>query len=158
MNELRRSLLSEEGVSDELPPDVRFLSAREGNLIPIFVDHVELYQHLITRYHREGTSPDLQAIALDAAGDLATILQSMRARQDLVNVIGQAPDRRPLPLLLVDQLFYCFTLLSQPCTEEDEEALLSPQGMHDTTFGIDEVRDWLARYGIDAPVGPPAGT
>lgn len=161
MNEIRRALVSEEGVSEELPPDVRFLSAREGALIGLYVDHVELYEHLITRYHREGTSEALRAIALDAAGNLATVLQSLRSRQDLVDVLWHVPDRPGIPLFTIDQLFYCFTLLSEPVDEDDEVMLLTAAQAHAVLLDDEPMRDWLLRFGVvprkQAAVGDDSG-
>lgn len=157
MNEIRRALVSEEGVSDEMPPDVRFLSAREGALIGLYVDHVELYEHLITRYHREGTSEALRAIALDAAGNLSTILQSLRSRQDLVTLLEQVPDRPGIPLLVIDQLFHCFTLLTAPVSEDDEAMLLTAAEAHEILLDDDLIRDWLLRAGVVPRRQPAAG-
>jgi hypothetical protein len=158
VNELRRELLDESGTSAELSPELRFLAAREGALAGLVLDHVELYQQLITRYRTEGSSPDLQAIALAAAGNLGTVLQSMRSRQDLVNVLAHTPERNGVPLWLIDQLFHCFVMLTEPCTEDEELTLLSSAGAHQTFFDSERMRDWLLSFGVVAPTAKPAGT
>lgn len=157
MNELRRALLDEGDASSELSPELRFLASREASLAGLMLDHLELYSHLMLRYRREGTSADLQAIALDAAGNLGTVMQSMRARQELVNVLAHVPGRPGVPLPLIDQLFHCFVMLSEPCTEDEELALLSPQEAQETFLDPERVRSWLLVFGIVPPSPEPAG-
>jgi hypothetical protein len=151
MNELRRSLLDESDAPPELSPDLRFLAAREGALGGLVLDHLERYRLLMERRQEEGTTPELQANARDAAGNLGTILQSMRSRQDLVDVLGHVPKRPGVPLWLIDQLFFCFVLLSEPCTEEEAESLIPGEEIEPLFFASERMRDWLATLGAVPP-------
>lgn len=148
MNELRRILLDEGDAPLELSPELRFLGARQAALAELLLDHFELYQHLMQRYREEGSSPDVQAIALRAAGDMATVLQSMRSRQDLVNALVQHPDHASVPLWLIDQLFYSFALLTEPCDASEEQALLVPDELF---FSSRNIKAWLQGLGLDPP-------
>jgi hypothetical protein len=69
------------------------------------------------------------AAALDAGGNLATILQSLRSREDLQAALAHAADYTPTPLIAVDQLLFSFTLLAAPASDSVDEldAALAPE-------------------------------
>jgi hypothetical protein len=146
VNELRRTLLGDGEAPPELSPELRFLAARQAALAALVVDHAELYRHLHERYRREGSTHDVHALALDAAGNLGTVLQELRRRQDLVAALARAPRVHPIPLAPIDQLLYCFLLLSGAVNEDDEMALLSPDEL-DGVLGAESVRSWLTSVG-----------
>lgn len=151
MSELRRTLLDEGNAPPELSPELRFLASRQAALAALLADHAELYRHLHERFRGEGSTPEVRAIALDAAGNLGTVLQELRRREDLVVAFAHAPRVHPIPLPVIDQLVYCFLLLSGPVSEDDRMALLSPDEL-DGVLGADSVRSWLQGVGA-APRG-----
>lgn len=111
MNALRRELLSYEEIT-ELGPEGSFLAGRQATLAVLFIDHTELYRRLYHRYEQDGRSDELDAIALDAAGNLATLLQTLRARQDLLIALARSDDFPAIPVAFIDQLQFSFLLLA----------------------------------------------
>lgn len=150
MNELRRELLDDSEAPEELSSDLRFLASRQASLAALLLNHAELYRGLLDRQQREGTSPELQAIALDAAGNLGLVLQTLRRRQDLQAVLAHAPNFEPTPMFAIDQLQFSLLLLSGPGSEDERRACLPPEGLGGL-FGSQHVRDWLHGFGELAP-------
>jgi hypothetical protein len=150
MNELRRELLQEGDPPEELSPDLRFLASRQASLVGLLLDHVEVYRVLIERTREEGLSPELQAAALDAAGNLGTLLQSLRTREDLQAMLAHAPDFVPTPMFAIDQLLYSFVLLSAPCNEDELLACLAP-GSINGLFASNHFRTWVHGFGALGP-------
>jgi hypothetical protein len=150
MNELRRDLLDDSTAPAELSPDLRFLASRQAALAALFLDHAQRYRDLLTRHRAEGTSSALRAAALDAAGNLALVLQQLRRRDDLQAVLVAAEHHEPAPLYAIDQLQFSLLLLSGPASEDDLMACLSPAGL-DGLLASHHVRDWLHGLGVLAP-------
>jgi len=149
MNELRRQLLDDGDTPDDLSPELRFLAARQGALAGLFVDHAELYAHLHARcLEEEGPSRQLEDVALDAAGNLGTVMQSLRSREDLLAVLEHAPDVAAPPMSGIDQLFFSLLLLAGPATEDELLACLPPTDL-DGIMTAKKTRDWLASMNVD---------
>jgi hypothetical protein len=149
MNELRRDLLDDSDAPAELSADLKFLASRQASLAALLLDHAEHYKTLYLAANEQGVTEEIRTAALDAAGNLATVLQSLRSREDLQTALAVAPRYTPTPLLAIDQLFYSFTLLTGPGGEE-LEATLPPAGV-DELFRSQRVRDWLHGLGELAP-------
>jgi hypothetical protein len=153
MNELRRELLDSSDASPELSPDLRFLASRQASLAALVLDHAKRYRILYTAARENSTLEGIRAEALDAAGNLGTLLQSLRSREELQVALAQAPGYTPTPLLAVDQLFFSFTLLAAASPDrhdEELEAALTPDQV-DELFRSQRVRDWLHDLGELAP-------
>ena len=149
MNELRRELLDDSDAPAELSDDLKFLASRQASLAALLLDHAEHYKTLHHAAHRHGLTDEIRTAALDAAGNLGTVLQSLRRREDLQIALAQAPNHTPTPLIAVDQLYYSFTLLTGPGRTE-LDAALPPEGV-DELFRSQRVRDWLHGLGELAP-------
>jgi hypothetical protein len=151
MNELRRELLDDSDAPDELSADLKFLASRQASLAALLLDHAKQYKTLYQASRQRGLTDEMRTAALDAAGNLATVLQSLRSREDLQTALAVAPRYTPTPLLAVDQLYYSFVLLTAPGDHPDElEAALPPEGV-DELFRSQRVRDWLHGLGELAP-------
>lgn len=148
MNKLRREMLDTGDAPPELSPDLQFLASRQAALAALMVDHAEHYKALYTAAHASGSTEEIRSAALKAAGNLSTILQSLRSREDLQVALAHAPGYTPTPLLAVDQLFFSFTLLAGSGADSVEEldAALPPEGVDDL-FRSERVRDWLRGVG-----------
>jgi hypothetical protein len=149
MNELRRELLDTSDAPPELSPDLQFLAARQASLGALLLDHAERYKVLYQDISTTGPTHATQQAALEAAGNLATVLQSLRSREELQVALAHAPGHTPTPLLAVDQLFFSFTLLTT-ANQDELEAALTPDGV-DELFRSERVRDWLHGLGQDPP-------
>jgi hypothetical protein len=102
--------------------------------------HAERYRALRQRWERDGTSDALRADALDAAGDLAAVLQGARREHRFRRMTTRRHDPSHLFGVLA-QVFYSFVLL----TATDAEAAglsLEPQEL-DALLATRNVRDWL---------------
>lgn len=152
MNKLRRELLDSGDAPTELSPDLKFLSSRQASLAALMLDHAERYKVLYLAVRHEGPTDAIRAAALEGAGNLGTLLQSLRSREELQVALAQAPGHTPTPLLAVDQLFFSFTLLAGvgPESLEELDAALAPEGV-DELFRSQRVRDWLHGLGALAP-------
>ena len=116
------------------------------------LDHAERYKALYNNTRESGPTAQTKDAALDAAGNLATLLQSLRSREDLQFALARAPGHTPTPLLAVDQLFFSLTLLAGAGAERTEEldAALPPEAV-DELLRSQRVRDWLHGLGELAP-------
>ena len=148
----RRELLDTSDAPPDLSPDLRFLASRQASLAALLTDHARRYTILYRAIRDSGATADTRAQALEAAGDLATLLQSLRGREDLQVALAHAPGHVPTPLLAVDQLFFSFTLLAgaTECPAEAVDAALTPEGV-DELLRSQRVRDWLHGLGEPAP-------
>jgi hypothetical protein len=149
MNELRRELLDTSDAPPELSPDLQFLASREAALGALLLDHSERYKALYKAISETGPTQATKHAALQAAGNLATLLQSLRSREDLQAALAHAPGHTPTPLLAVDQLFFSFTLLTT-ANQDELDAALAPEGV-DELFRSERVRDWLHGLGQLTP-------
>jgi hypothetical protein len=143
MNEFRRGLLDDSDAPPELTPNLVFIGSRNPALAALFTHHAELYRHLLARYRREGWSPDIEAIALDAAGNLATLMQSFRRREDILVAMELAPDIVMPPMIIIDQLLFSFVLLTAPDENDNEAGLLSEEALSEL-LANNAVQSWLA--------------
>jgi hypothetical protein len=152
VNELRREMLDSSDAPAELSPDLKFLASRQASLAALMLDHAEHYKVLYTAARQNGTTEEIQTAALDAAGNLGTVLQSLRSREDLQAALAHAPGYTPTPLIAVDQLFFSFTLLAGHGGDalQELDAALPPEGV-DELFRSQRVRDWLHGLGELAP-------
>jgi hypothetical protein len=146
MNEFRRQLLDDDDAPEGLSPELRFLAGRQGALARLLVDHAELYEHLHARFKEEGPSQQLEDTALDAAGNLATVMQSLRCREDLLAVLEHAPDVPAPPMAGIDQLIFSLLLLAGPATEDELLACLPPRDL-DGIMTAEKTRSWVAYIG-----------
>jgi hypothetical protein len=149
MNELRRELLDSSDAPAELSPDLRFLASRQAALAALVLDHAKRYKILYKAAREKPNLEGIRAEALDAAGNLGTLLPSLRSREDLQVALAHAPGYVPTPLLAVDQLFFSFTLLAAATPDsrsEDLQAALTPDQV-DELFRSQRVREWLKRVG-----------
>ena len=152
MNELRREMLDTSNAPAELSPDLKFLASRQASLAALMLDHAEHYKVLYRAAREHGATDEVRSAALDAAGNLGTLLQSLRSREDLQVALAHAPGYTPTPLLAADQLFFSFALLAGAGRDSLEEldAALAPEGV-DELFRSQRVRDWLHGVGELAP-------
>ena len=152
MNELRREMLDSSDAPAELSPDLRFLASRQASLAALMLDHAEHYKVLYTAARESGITEEIHTAALEAAGNLGTVLQSLRSREDLQIALAHAPGYTPTPMLAVDQLFFSFTLLAGVGRDslDQLDAALGPEGV-DELFRSQRVRDWLHGLGELAP-------
>jgi hypothetical protein len=142
VSELRRALLDLDVGVPELPDELRFLAARQAALGPLLLHHAELYRELCERIEREGSSEDTAAVALEAAGDLATLMQTLRRREDLLSVLAESPVTEALPGVLIDQLIHSFAILACPEAEDQLPAAATPIHL-DRLMGSRPMRAWL---------------
>jgi hypothetical protein len=152
VNELRREMLDSSDAPPELSADLKFLASRQASLAALMLDHAAHYKVLYTAARETGTSQEIRTAALDAAGNLGTVLQALRSREELQAALAHAPGHTPTPLLAVDQLFFSLTLLAGVGEDRIEEldAALPPEGV-DELFASQRVRDWLHGLGELAP-------
>jgi hypothetical protein len=148
MNEFRRGLLDDGDAPGELSPDLAFMGSRNASLAALLPHHAELYRHLLERYRREGPSPDIESIALDAAGNLATVMQSLRRREEILMAMEAAPDITVPPMIVIDQLLFSFVLLTKPDENDNEAGLLSVEALSEL-LANNAVQNWLKE--VEAP-------
>jgi len=142
MSEIRRTLLDDSGAPAGLSPDAAFIASRNAGAAALLLHHADVYRALHARYQQEGPSAEIEAIALEAAGDLATVMQSLRRRPDLLLVMEVSPDLVAPPLPIIDQLLFSFVLLTDSHAGEDSEAALTPQIL-DELLALPTVKRWL---------------
>lgn len=151
MNEFRRALLDDSNPPPELDAELAAFFKRQAGAALLLATHSELYRELLERYRREGPSEEIEEIALDAAGNLATTLQSLRSREDLLQRLEITPGSIPPPVVVLDQVLYSFLLLTGPYSEDELEAALDPE-MLDDLMHAPQVEKWLAALGADKPL------
>ncbi|HTU98199.1 MAG TPA: hypothetical protein VMF14_20280 [Solirubrobacteraceae bacterium] len=144
MSDLRRELLDTSDAPPDLSPDLRFLASRQAALAALLQDHADRYTALYTAARDTGPTLEIRHAALQSAGNLATLLQSLRSREELQVALAHAPGFVPTPLLAIDQLFYSFTLLAAATETPDDvlEAALTPAGVTEL-LQANRVQDWL---------------
>jgi hypothetical protein len=142
MNELRRSLLDDSDAPTGLSPDAVFLASRNAGAAGLLLHHSEVYRGLLERYQREGPSAEIEEMALDAAGNLATVMQSLRRREDLLTAMEYNADVAAPPMPIIDQLLFSLVLLTDPDAGEDSKACLSSEGL-DELLASDVTQAWL---------------
>jgi hypothetical protein len=155
MSTHRRELLNTSDAPQDLSPDLQFLASRQASLAALILDHAERYTALYAATRENGPTAQTQRQALEAAGDLGTLLQSLRSREDLQVALVQAPGFVPTPLLALDQLFFSFTLLANANANasgagEELDAALTPASVAEI-LGSERVQEWLRGIGQAAP-------
>jgi hypothetical protein len=159
---VREALLADSDLGDEYgyEPDALFLIARQEAAAGLLLDHAELLELVHEHYVRDGPSPHLEAIAVEAAGNLATVLQSLRRRQDLLNLLIEDPDVPAVPMALIDQMLFSFVLLTGPRNERYLAAALSPEEVGEFMDSL-AIQEWMDRLDprelFDQPPGPRCG-
>jgi hypothetical protein len=142
MNELRRTLLDDSDAPRELSPDLAFLASRNAAAAAVLLHHAEVYRDLLDRYRAEGPSEEIEEIAIDAAGNLATVLQPLRRREDLLTAMEYAPNLAAPPMAALDQLFFSFVLMTGPDADGESENLLSADDL-DALLATESTQAWL---------------
>ncbi len=152
MSTRRRALLDTNDAPPQLSPDLQFLASRQASLAALVLDHAERYEALYAAVHTTGPTAQTKREALEAAGNLGALLQSLRSREDLQAALVQAPGFVPTPLLAVDQLFFSFTLLANASDAAGEElvAALTPDAVAEI-LRSERVLDWLRGLRQAAP-------
>jgi hypothetical protein len=159
MNAFRRSLVEHGDLESEMPRDAAFLIGHQAAAAFLLAGLARTYPELLRRLEAEGPTADLEAEALDAAGTLATVLQSLRSREDLLQAVEHGDARGavlPVPMTVLDQLFHSFVLLTEGSTEEDRLAALTANGL-EQLMNTRKVRAWMDRVGAEKMYEPPEG-
>lgn len=142
MSELRRLLLDDSDAPPGLSPVLAFIASRNAGAAGLLLHYAKVYRSLFDRYQQEGPSAEIEAIALEAAGDLATVMQSLRRRPEVLIAMELSPVVVAPPLPIIDQLLFSFVLLTDPDAGEDSKACLSPD-MLDESLTYTRVKEWL---------------
>jgi hypothetical protein len=152
MSTRRRELLDTSDAPRDLSPDLQFLASRQASLAALMLDHAERYTALYSVTRESGPTAQTQRQALEAAGNLGGLLQSLRSREELQVALAQAPGFVPTPLLAVDQLFFSFMLLANAsdATGEELDAALTPAAVAEI-LRSERVQDWLRGLRQTAP-------
>lgn len=120
----------------------------------ILPGHSERYRRLRRQLEDEGTSDGLRAAALEAAGDLAAVLQGA-ARQNASAVALADMGLRPLELLgALGQLFASFVVLTAP--EPDDAGTSMTADELDDLLATPGLEDWLDPESAVGRMAPPA--
>jgi hypothetical protein len=160
MNEFRRSLVDRSGIDPGLSADAAFVVTHQASAGFLLAGLSRTYPELRERSRTEGPTPELDAEALDAAGTLATVLQSLRSRPDLLAALEHTEGGHPPPMTVLDQLFHSFVLLTAGATAEEREAALTAEELAEL-IQTRKVREWLAWLeveGMFAPAEEPSDT
>jgi hypothetical protein len=158
MTELRRAFFDESAIVEDLPPDLKTLATLQAAAAALLFDHAELYKLLLERIEQDGSSVQLRAIALDAAGNLGSVLQASRNREDQLAALALAPGFAAFPILVFDQLFYSFTLLAAPGEDADEPPAHLDADTLDGLIASDHVQKWLTSTNADVVFAGPLAT
>lgn len=131
-----------------LTDDERFLLRHLTAAAALLLSHPDLYRELLVRRREEGASEELRAIAHDAAEQAATVLQSASRRLDLLVAAQKTPLNPSAALTALDQLFFSFTLLTEP-DDLFVDVALTEEGLQALLTSLD-VRAWLEELGAGA--------
>lgn len=142
MSEFRRGLFDSDTPPADLSADAALLVKRQVAATVLLERDRSLYTELFARYHAEGPSRELSELALEAAGDLGAVLQSLRSRPDMLQALEDRPSLTGPPLIVFDQLQFSYLLLTDGAPEEHRDVLLSPEEL-DELLSLPEVTDWL---------------
>lgn len=116
--------------------------------------HAERYRGLRRRFDEAGFSDALRDDALDAAGDLAAVLQGARAEHPAAVVLDET-DLSPLPVFsALEQVFYSLILLTDPQGDLGRGALRLDQ--LDDLLALPRLQDWLVPESALRRMTPPA--
>lgn len=134
--------------------DEQWLLDRLAGAAALLTDHSKVYRELLARHRAEGSSTELRAIALDAAGTIAALKQDLRRRYTLVVAAAQSPINPTTALGVLDQLLHSFTLLAGSSTDEYSDAVMSLDEF-DELMSLDAVDAWLREVGAFDPASWP---
>lgn len=143
-DELRRLLDEPYDPALELNENEQWLGRHHAAVAALVPDHAELYRALLARREAEGLTPDVRASALDAAGTIAAVMQSLRRRPLVVAAASEAPVSHTFPLGTLDHLFYSFTLLTSPVADDHSMAMLELDELDEL---VELSQPWLAEMG-----------
>ena len=156
MNEFRRRLVERGELGSEMPHDAAFLIGHHAAAAFLLAALTRTYPELLQRLEVEGPTAHLEAEALDAAGTLATVLQSLRTREDLLQGVEQGyADGAvlPVPMTVLDQLFHSLVLLTEGSTEDDRRSALTVKELEEL-MNTRRVRTWVDRIGAEEMFEP----
>ena len=106
--------------------------------------YVAAYRRLAAERAAHGTRPELEAEALALAGDIATVMQSVRSQEAIV-AIDDAGNTLRLPLLEVDQVFSALVLVAgDTAAGIPAEMLLDGDDLH-AAINTPAVNDFITR-------------
>lgn len=130
----------------ELNDDERWLLNHLAVVAAALPEYDERYRALLTVHEAEGATPELRASALEAAGELAVLLQSVYRRPVVITASWQSSLDPRLALAAIDNLFYSFTLL--PCHDGDDygEARLEVEELDDLMLSP-QMQAWFEEMG-----------
>ncbi len=144
--ELRAILDEEMDRFTDLSENEQWLLRHFAAVAAILPNHAELYRELLARREAEGISPDLRAVALEAAATIATLMQSLNRRRELVVAAWATPIDPTHALGALNQLFHSLTLLTSPAEDDQSEAMLSRQELNEL-LTLTDVPAWLEQMG-----------
>jgi hypothetical protein len=140
----RRSLLDESSAAPDLNPVLRFLTPRLPALAAMLTSYPDIYRRLAAERSRSGSTPELEAEALALAGDMATVMQSLRSRPDVLEGMAQIEGLTPPPMVQADQLFCALMLMSGASGFEFSDDLLLDAEELGMLMSQPEVVDFVA--------------
>jgi hypothetical protein len=149
--ELRRVLLADDVPDDaDLPdipggvrPDSFVLLVRLRAIVILLAYRGALYKDLVARRR----SPDTDAAALEAAVDIASVLQSLRRERELLAATRSSALDPGVANKILDDLFSSFVLLTGR-DENEAAALLDPEWFDARLRGA-KFREWVAALGFE---------
>lgn len=145
-DELRAVLDEATDPSTELNGDEQWLLRHLAAVAAILPDYAELYRNLLARCQAEGMSVDLQDIAFEAAGTIATLMLSLNTRRPVVIAAGDTPIDPSHALGTMDQVFSSLILLTGPTDDDYSEAMLTVEEL-DELMTLTDVPAWLEQLG-----------
>jgi hypothetical protein len=101
----------------------------------------ERYRALRARWEADGTSAGLRAEALDAAGDIAAVLQGARRDRELALRLRETPLKPTQLLAALDQVFYSLVLLTSADAAEAGQSMTADE--LDVLLAMKGLRSWL---------------
>jgi hypothetical protein len=101
----------------------------------------ERYRALRRRWEAEGTSEALRADALEAAGDIAALLQGARRERGLAIELRETPLKPTQLFGAFSQILYSLVLLTG--TDPDEAGLSMTEEDLEVLLVMKSLRDWL---------------
>ena len=146
MNELRRLLAGGDDTAApaDLNADERFLLDRFAMVAALLLDAGERYPALWESHNEHGPSPETEAAALEAAGNIGLVMQTLRRREDLTHAMHESPLDPVYATGALDQIFFSLTLLTGA---EESEAALTPDELAEL-LELPKLKDWLEHVGV----------
>lgn len=139
MTELRQVLLTPRTARDEL---------RFDGMVLLLAHHGELYSELHRRLRDEGPSEELDALAVEAAVDIALLMQSLRREREILHAAFEMPVSPLVASLELDDLFRSFVLLTGR-DDVERMAARDPDGILVTFEQLEPLREWLEVVGYE---------